>query len=55
MVGGLAVRSDVQAFALFVLGHTQADHHVDDLEDDERDDCRPGDRHEHGLDRKSVV
>ena len=31
-VSSLAVRADVQSFALFLFGHAQADHQIDDLE-----------------------
>ena len=52
-VGRLAVRADVQAFALVLFGDAQADRHVDDLVGDEGHDRRPhhGDQHALGLDQ----
>ena len=44
-VSRLAVRGDVQAFALLFFRHAQADRHVDDLVGDEGDDAGPDDRH----------
>src|SRR5262245_51606662 len=45
----LAVRADVEAFALFLFGDAQTDDQVDDLVRDEGDDGRPYDRHADGL------
>src|SRR6185369_4402209 len=49
VVRGLAVRRDVEAFALVLFADTQPDRQVDQLVGDERDDSRPDDRHEHRL------
>ena len=56
-VRGLAVRGDVQAFALLFFGDAQADRQVDDLVGDERDHAGPDHRHSHrlGLDPELVA
>src|SRR5437763_12182776 len=49
VVCGLAVGGDVEALALVFLADAQADRHVDQLVGDQRDDARPGDRHQDRL------
>src|SRR5215213_10750907 len=49
VVGALAVVGEVEALALLVLRHPQADDHVDNLVEDRRADARPGEGQEHGL------
>jgi hypothetical protein len=45
----LAVQHDVETFTLFFFGHTQADDHVDDLQQDEADDAAIDDRRQYTL------
>src|SRR5664279_2647471 len=49
VVSRLAVRRDVEPFALVLLGDAQADRHVDDLVGDQRDDAGPDDGDDHRL------
>lgn len=49
VVGTLAMRHDVEAFALLVIRDTQAHDQICDLEGDEGDDCRPHDRYTNRL------
>jgi hypothetical protein len=42
----LAVEVDVETLDFDLLAHPQADDHIDDLEDDESSDRRPGDGRE---------
>src|SRR5215831_7122916 len=49
VVRGLAVRVDVQALALFFLGHAQPHEEVGDLEGDERYHPGPDEHYAYGL------